>query len=225
LLAETQEREAKPLFVVGSSGIGNALTNHWQAAAPAASPVQQVDRVVVLSGSCSPVTGRQIAWAIEHGFTEVPLDTVRLAQSKNRGAEITAVAARITSEFDAGRSIIAHTSRGQVEDRLAASHLQIADGGTAGKALGTILGQLLSEVLRSTRVPRLAIAGGDTSGHVARALGIESLQMIGPLEPGAPLCRASSSDAAVDGIEIAFKGGQVGHDDFFSTLLRGQPSR
>jgi uncharacterized protein YgbK (DUF1537 family) len=29
----------------------------------------------------------------------------------------------------------------------------------------------------------------------------------------------------VDGLEIAFKGGQVGYDDFFGTLLRGQPQR
>ena len=46
--------------------------------------------------------------------------------------------------------------------------------------------------------------------------------MIGPLEPGAPLCVVRSQESAVDGLEITFKGGQVGYDDFFGTLLSGR---
>ena len=31
------------------------------------------------------------------------------------------------------------------------------------------------------------------------------------------------SDPDVDGTQITFKGGQVGHDNFFASVLRGQP--
>jgi uncharacterized protein YgbK (DUF1537 family) len=67
----------------------------------------------------------------------------------------------------------------------------------------------------------VAVVGGDTSGQVARSLGIEAVEMIGPLEPGAPLCLVRSQDKIIDGLEVTFKGGQVGYDDFFGTLLRG----
>ena len=30
--------------------------------------------MIILSGSCSPVTDRQIGWALEHGFADVPID-------------------------------------------------------------------------------------------------------------------------------------------------------
>jgi uncharacterized protein YgbK (DUF1537 family) len=66
------------------------------------------------------------------------------------------------------------------------------------------------------------VAGGDTSGHVVRQVGIEVLEVVMPLAPGAPLCRASSGHAAVDGLEIALKGGQIGRPDFFGSVLRGE---
>jgi uncharacterized protein YgbK (DUF1537 family) len=52
-------------------------------------------------------------------------------------------------------------------------------------------------------------------------LAIDALEMIGPLQPGAPLCVARSRQPDVDGLEIVFKGGQVGYDDFFGALRSG----
>jgi uncharacterized protein YgbK (DUF1537 family) len=42
--------------------------------------------------------------------------------------------------------------------------------------------------------------------------------MLAPLAPGAPLCRAAAPGSPVDGIEINFKGGQVGAPDYFGTV-------
>jgi uncharacterized protein YgbK (DUF1537 family) len=49
------------------------------------------------------------------------------------------------------------------------------------------------------------------------------LEYAGPLEPGAPLSTIRSGDRDIDGLEIVFKGGQVGYDDFFNTVLSGRP--
>ena len=198
LIADAQERERKPLFVAGSSGIECALTSHWKVAANGLGPatLQPVDRVLVISGSRSPVTARQVAWAVEHDFVDAPLNAATTKQ--------------VEAALAAGRSVVVHTSRGSVVDP---------------QRVGIVLGQILLDAVRACRVPRVAVVGGDTSGQVARALGIEALEMVGPLEPGAPLCRARSSDSAVDGLEMTFKGGQVGHDDFFGTLLRGGRER
>ncbi|TIR63169.1 MAG: four-carbon acid sugar kinase family protein, partial [Mesorhizobium sp.] len=42
-----------------------------------------------------------------------------------------------------------------------------------------------------------------------------------PASPGSPLCVAHSSIAAIDGLEVALKGGQVGTDRYFSAIRDG----
>ena len=58
---------------------------------------------------------------------------------------------------------------------------------------------------------------------VAAALGLNSLRFQAPLAPGGPLCRAGA-EGALDGLEIAFKGGQTGGLDLYVNALRGWAS-
>jgi len=41
---------------------------------------------------------------------------------------------------------------------------------------------------------------------------------------GASLCRIHGDDAALDGMEIMLKGGQMGSEDVFERLVRGAPT-
>jgi uncharacterized protein YgbK (DUF1537 family) len=214
-LVELQRREAQPMFVAGSSGIESALVSRWRQLGKAFphefEPAPPVERLLVISGSCSPVTGRQIARAIEQGFAEIAIDAASLVASANPDSEVSTIANRVQTEHDRGQSVIVHTSRGAADARVAASP----------SSLGVLLGRIAREALRLTGVRRVTIAGGDTSGDVARALGIESLEMVAPSAPGAPLCRATSSAGEVDGVEFTFKGGQVGRDNYFTSVLTG----
>ena len=81
-----------------------------------------------------------------------------------------------------------------------------------------LFGPRIRDIVEATKVRRMLVAGGDTSGQIARALGIESLEMVGELAPGAPLCRASAPGSPADGIEITFKGGQIGTTNFFGMV-------
>jgi len=232
LIGETQLREQKPLFVAGSSAIESALTQHWRTAgsqtpletdtSTTRSPrhsLEPADRVVVVSGSCSPVTDRQIGWALAEGWAEVPLDTLRLLASDHPDTGIASAAMEVDRELAAGKSVIVHTSRGPSDPRIGATKdASLREGKTIDR-LGGMLGEILRNVLQARRLRRVAVVGGDTAGEVARALRLEALQMVAPLAPGAPLCQARSPDPAIDGIEMTFKGGQVGYDDFFTTLL------
>jgi uncharacterized protein YgbK (DUF1537 family) len=51
-------------------------------------------------------------------------------------------------------------------------------------------------------------------------MGIEALEMLAPLAPGAPLCTAYAPGSQADKIEIVFKGGQNGKTDFFDTTMK-----
>lgn len=233
LIWDEQQRQEKSLFVAGSSGIDYALVKYWQAAGIVlgadfnsshreAARIAPVDRTVILSGSCSPVTDRQIAWALDHGFAEVAIDSLKLRQSQCLESDICEVAQQIVSILESGQSVVAHTCRGPLDSRLAEMKSTATRLSEGDRNLGMILGRILRHVLPAGLVRRVAVVGGDTAGQVARALEVEAVEMIGPLEPGAPLCVVHSRENAVDGLEITFKGGQVGYDDFFGTLLSGQ---
>jgi uncharacterized protein YgbK (DUF1537 family) len=220
VLVELQNREKKPLFVAGSSAIESALTQAWQASGQlpdveeAPQPALCVAPIIAVSGSCSPVTNRQIDWAVAHGFVDVELDVATLGGFSQPESALSAVANRIVKEHDAGRSVIVHPSRGASDGWLTD---RIIDR-KAASSLGQMLGRILDLVLQARRVRRIAVAGGDTAGDVARALGIEALQMVAPLAPGAPLCRARSPRQCVDGVELTLKGGQVGGVNFFGMV-------
>lgn len=216
----------RPLFSVGSSGIENALAKFWSVGDDVRSRPQKTSagrlvtssptNLLVGSGSCSPVTSGQIAWALKNGFAEVALNADALAGDKTSAKEIERASAAAAAELNAGRSVIVHTTKSGSDKRVAAK----LKGDTA-KILGTALGNVLRSAVEQSGVRRVCIAGGDTASYAARAMGIEALEMIAPLTPGAPLCRAIAPGSPVNGREVVFKGGQVGAEDYFATVRLG----
>lgn len=224
-----------PLFSVGSSGVEMALGAHWSAQGRL-KPVQTwkdpgaAQPLLVLSGSCSPVTEAQIARALAEGFAEVVLDTATLVIGKDFESAVRQVTAAATAHLKSGRSAIVHTSKGNADPRIAAASEAFANRGvdplrakTLGASLfGSALGCVARNVVEQTGVKRVVFAGGDTSSYAARELGIEALEMIAPLAPGAPLCLMHAPGWPTDGLEVNFKGGQVGAEDYFLIAARGQ---
>ncbi len=228
-LIDSHARGEAPLFVVGSSGVEYALTAHGRAAGRLPEPpdfsVEPVERIVVVSGSCSPVTERQIAWATDNGFAEIPLQAERLVDPAEASAERDRAVRRALDALASGRSPLLHTSRGPQDPRIVATRRRMQegrDGRGSAEILGEALGNLLRDIFLQTSIRRAAVTGGDTSGYVARALGVEALEMCAPIAPGSPLCRIYAS-GPLDGTQITFKGGQVGKVDFFEGVRRGTP--
>lgn len=75
--------------------------------------------------------------------------------------------------------------------------------------------------MRSARLERGVIAGGDTSSHATLALGAYALTAIAPTIAGAALFRADSDNSTGGSIEIALKGGQMGSEDYFGRIQTG----
>jgi 3-oxoisoapionate kinase len=209
----------RPLFSVGSSGVEMALGAHWarqRLARTLVPPLSPAKQILVGSGSCSPVTQKQIAWALRNGFTEVVLNASALT-SKESEKEIRRATKAAVKFLRAGRSVMVHTTRSGSDKRIAAK----LKNNTA-KIFGAALGKVLRGALAQSKVQRLCIAGGDTSSYAARALGVEALEMIAPLTPGAPLCRAFAPGSPADGMEVVFKGGQVGAENYFEVVKNGK---
>ena len=113
------------------------------------------------------MTDRQIAWALEHGFAEVPLDTARLLQSRRSDAAIADVVERVGVGIRRG-SLGDRPHQPRPDD--AASPRPNNPRSTASPPSRSVLywDESSAKCCGRGRVERVAVTGGDTSGYVAR---------------------------------------------------------
>ena len=76
------EHRGERLLAIGSQGVEYALVAHWRAAGLLEQPkaafcAPPAERIACVSGSCSPVTAGQIAFAEQNGFAAIRLDAAR----------------------------------------------------------------------------------------------------------------------------------------------------
>lgn len=210
-------------FVAGSSGVEYALLSCWKnmalinEAPPFLSP-GEVDRIAVVSGSVSPTTERQIQHAKLNGFDPIPISPLDLV-AENETSAIDSVVTQAHEVLSKGRSPLIYTALGPSQDM----GVELDKDPNARHRVGRALGRILRRLVELQDLKRVVIAGGDTSSHALRELEIEALTTLMPLPdtPGSPLCLAHSSITATDGLQIALKGGQIGGDEYFEIIRRG----
>lgn len=200
--------ENNALFSTGGSGVEAALGNYWKETGVLKprtdwQPPGKADPLLVVSGSCSPVTAAQIEWAKANGFEEVIIDAVSVGEGKSVDVS------KIISLLKRQKSVIVHTGPKQ-------------PGNLSAEKFGTALGKIAKEAVMETGIRRVLVAGGDTSSYAARAMEIDAVEMIAPLLSGAPMCRAYSSSEKINGLEVNFKGGQFGGEDYFGLVMNGE---
>jgi uncharacterized protein YgbK (DUF1537 family) len=213
------KRRSEACFVVGSSGFTHGLAVYWRGAGLVKmtddfSPPGRADRLVVMAGSCSTVTEQQIRWGIANGFEGVRIDAAALSNVRSAEPAKTALLKASLAHLEAGKSVLLYSALGPTGCKDTANRDE----------LGAQMGKLLHELLARSGVKRAVIAGGDTASHAGRQLGVYALTMLAPMAPGAPLCRAHVTDARSRGLELVFKGGQVGPKDFFGAVRAGKCS-
>tara|TARA_R110001606_G_scaffold202060_2_gene350091 strand:+ start:178 stop:1557 length:1380 start_codon:yes stop_codon:yes gene_type:complete len=224
----------KTVFSVGSSGIEMALGLVWKqekiiSESEAFKPLGEVGPILVLSGSCSPVSAKQIEYALENGFEQIALES-KAVNVQYHSEIIKNSVAIVVENFKNGKSTVIHTSIGPNDTRIRETELYFKNQGLnedaiqkqCSKIYGNIIGQITKKVVSEINIKRIVFAGGDTSSYAASELNISALEMIAPLAPGAPLCKAISDDEYVNGLELNFKGGQVGTDNYFIKVLKGE---
>lgn len=229
-----QLAKERTLFSVGSSGIEMALGLTWKQqniieVPKAFKPLGEVGPILVLSGSCSPVSAKQIEYALENGFGQIALES-QAVDIQYHSEIIKNSVSIVVDNYNKGRSTIIHTSIGPNDARIGETELYFKEHGldadniqkACSKIYGKILGQITKKVVSEINIKRIVFAGGDTSSYAASELNISALEMIAPLAPGAPLCKTFSDDEFVNGLELNFKGGQVGTDNYFIKVLKGE---
>ena len=98
-------------FSVGGSGIEAALGNYWNEKGllkqkTAWPKIEKANPLLVISGSCSPVTAAQIAFAKANGFEEVVIDAVSVC---NENAINDEVINTVNELLQQQKNVIVHT--------------------------------------------------------------------------------------------------------------------
>ena len=217
-------------FVVGSQGVEYALVRHLQdtgqiARVPPAQGIGGSDRMVVVSGSVSPTTADQIAWAKANGFEGIAFNTTRVCTGpKDLEAEISRCVAACLKAIGRGMDPLVHSAEGPDDPMVQAFTKAVVDTGQemseANQRVGEALGQVLHQTLTQSGLRRAVVSGGDTSGHATRQLGIYALSALAPTIPGAALFQAHA-EGPMDGLQLALKGGQMGSHDYFGWIRSG----
>ncbi|MDN5768399.1 MAG: four-carbon acid sugar kinase family protein [Humibacillus sp.] len=160
----------------------------------------------VLVGSASSATRRQVAaFEVDHPTQRLTADGLdRPEQTADR---LVTWAAGLLA--DGPVLISADTTSAGIE-----AARQRFGREAASARIEQVLG-LVANGLVAAGVRRLVVAGGETSGAVAQALGIRSVRIGPSICAGVPWTASSDPDIA-----IAFKSGNFGGDDFFAEALR-----
>ena len=167
-------------------------------------------RTFIVSGSCSPATREQNAFALANGFVGLQVSGNDILEEQLAPNKLIEQASR---EFTRGKNILLSTSSDPTEVRRVQEHgksmgLTVTD--TSEKIAGA-LAELAARLVERGEVGRLIISGGETSGAVCRRLGVSALEVGLPIDPGVPYC------FPIRGPEIlmALKSGNFGAKDLY----------
>lgn len=161
---------------------------------------------VVLAGSASVATNGQVAAWLESGRPALRIDPLALAAGEPVVAQALAFAR------DHGQTVLIYATSSPDEVKSVQQQLGVEQAGSlVERAFGDIAKGLLS-----TGVRRFVIAGGETSGAVVQALGVQLLQIGAQIDPGVPATVSSTDEP----LALALKSGNFGCREFFDKALK-----
>ncbi|MFL6581971.1 MAG: 3-oxo-tetronate kinase [Burkholderiales bacterium] len=165
----------------------------------------------VIAGSCSIATQGQVA-LMKKDHDAFELDPMAIASGHDVTQDVLHWAAQRLSE----KPILVYSTGTPeqvkaVQDRLGREHAGTMVEETFGK---------IAKGLVAKGVRRLLVAGGETSGAVVSALGVEGLAIGPEIDPGVPWTFSIGEPS----LALALKSGNFGTPDFFTKAFRLQPT-
>lgn len=201
-------------LVTGSSGIARFLPEAYRelglydSAAYEPELPKLAGRSLILSGSCSRTTNRQVAYMRETCLIR-QLDVPEIISSPNSSLEKTIAWAKQTNSDQP--LLIASTAPPDVVDKL----LDRIGRNEVSTAIEGFHASVADAFVSKLGVRRLVIAGGETAGAVVEKLGIDTLKIGPEICTGVPWTESQGDRP----LALALKSGNFGEDNFFETAL------
>ncbi len=198
-------------LLTGGSGLALGLPGNFRKAGKlrdidAARLEPVVGGEVVLAGSASVATNGQVAAWLEANRPALRIDPLELAEGR------LVVEQALAFARSAGETMLIYATSSPEEVKAVQQQLGVE---RAGALVEDALGQI-AKGLREAGVRRFVVAGGETSGAVVQALGVQLLQIGAQIDPGVPATVSSGAEP----LALALKSGNFGGRDFFNKALR-----
>ncbi|MBB6428314.1 3-oxo-tetronate kinase [Algisphaera agarilytica] len=206
-------------LVTGGSGLARFLPEVYRsegrlAATPSEPELPNVSgRSLVIAGSCSTATQAQVKRASESmavWSVDVP------ALMADAETELVRLLEWAKTQPETQPILVASTTSPDKVSQLQAEH----GGAAVAATIEAFLGRAVCEMTELLGVRRLVVAGGETSGAVAKALDVKALRIGPEICPGVPWTLTLGQEPAM---AIAFKSGNFGDEHFFTTALEMLP--
>ncbi|RMP27857.1 HopAN1 protein [Pseudomonas coronafaciens pv. atropurpurea] len=198
-------------LLTGGSGLALGLPGNFRKAGKlrdidAAKQIAISGGEVVLAGSASVATNGQVAAWLEANRPALRINPLDLAAGKPVVEQALAFAR------DAAQTVLIYATSTPDEVKTVQKELGVErSGAMVEAALGEIAKGLFDAGVR-----RFVVAGGETSGAVVQALGVQLLQIGAQIDPGVPATVSSGSEP----LALALKSGNFGARDFFAKALK-----
>ncbi|KPZ28858.1 HopAN1 protein [Pseudomonas coronafaciens pv. zizaniae] len=198
-------------LLTGGSGLALGLPGNFRKAGKlrdidAAKQIAISGGEVVLAGSASVATNGQVAAWLEANRPALRINPLDLAAGKPVVEQALAFAR------DAAQTVLIYATSTPDEVKAVQKELGVErSGAMVEAALGEIAKGLFDAGVR-----RFVVAGGETSGSVVQALGVQLLQIGAQIDPGVPATVSSGSEP----LALALKSGNFGARDFFAKALK-----
>lgn len=195
-------------LVTGGSGLAIGIARQWaqpgqEKAQSAGAP--QGKKAVILSGSCSTMTNKQVARYRQQAPAQ-SIDVSRCIKAGDRSA----YAAELSTWVEQQASQLAPLLYATAEPEQLQQTQQQYGTEAASQAVEALFAEVVKR-LQQQGFSRFIVAGGETSGVVTQALGIRGFH-IGPcISPGVPWVRAIEQP-----VSLALKSGNFGDENFFA---------
>lgn len=199
-----------PLVTAGS-GIAIGLPQNWAAragegAADRLPPARGLRAVV--SGSCSVATNGQVQRFAASGRPVFAVDPLAIAA----GTDVAALALEALVPHLASGPVLACATAEPAAVRAVQAQLGAE---RAGALVEATLSRIATGLVQAG-VRQLVVAGGETSGAVVQALGVQRMAIGPQIDPGVPWTAVHSPLCAGEDLHLALKSGNFGGPDFFT---------
>lgn len=193
-----------PVLTGGSglmTALGKRITRLCGMTAEKELTYERPQKAVLLAGSCSEMTLKQVAYYRESGRASMQMDPEKLLSGEMTGEDVLAFLGRQTGDL-----VLLYSSDAPENVR----RVQETGRERVSEILESLTAQAAKEALRQGRT-RIIVAGGETSGAVTKALGFDSFYIGKSVAPGVPvMITCIRTD-----VRLVLKSGNFGQPDFF----------
>lgn len=204
LYGKSSANTANESKVFGKSGFTQTSGNGKNAASEKQNAHEKAGKALVLAGSCSAMTLRQIADYTARGTASYRLRPEELLDGRQNTEQIFAWA----EEQKSGSLIFSSASPEDLKKSQ-----ELGKNRVASKIEETLAG--LARTAVEHGYTRIIVAGGETSGAVTQALGYQAFQIGQSVAPGVPVMTPLANPA----LHLVLKSGNFGQTDFFTRAL------